>query len=243
MVVPNADAAMRTARERRAMPPPWAMIAAALLHLLPALIWLWPAPMTAVRPPPIIKVTLVRPPPKPAVAPPPPATPPVRESGPDRTTEAKKTAKPEPALPRAARTEPTPDARHAATTSPKPTSQGLRVLELRLPQRGAGEHNRTGDPYLNALMQRIEGNRIYPPASAFYGTAERTVVYSVGVDPSGGVSTITLLASSGQSLIDEAARQMIAASAPFPHLPADLPQIRTSIVIFIPIYPPGPPPR
>jgi len=240
MVATSGEAVLPIARERRGMVPPWALIAAALLHLLPVLIWLWHWPMALAPSPPVFKVTLVRAPPKLAVTPPPAATtPPARESGPDQTTEAKKTAKPEPAPPPRVRSETAPATARAAAAAPKSATEGMRVLELHLPVHGDAERNRAGDPYLNAIMQRIESNRIYPPASAFYGSPQRTVVYSVGVNPAGTVSTITLLASSGQSLVDEAARQMIAASAPFPHLPADLPQVRTSIVIFIPIYPPG----
>lgn len=237
MAASSGEAVLPVAHERRGWLPPWALVAAALLHILPVLIWLWHWPVASVAPPPAFKVTLVRAPPKPTPPPPPAATPKPRESGPDQNTEAKKTVKPEPAPPPRARTEPVPDSARAAVANPKPATEGLRVLELHLPKRGDADRNRAGDPYLNAIMQRIEGNRVYPPASAFYGAPERTVVYSVGVNPEGTVSTITLLASSGQSLIDEAARQMIAASAPFPHLPTELPQVRTSIVIFIPIYP------
>ncbi|MGH6976944.1 MAG: cell envelope integrity protein TolA [Stellaceae bacterium] len=239
MVASSGEAVLPIAHERRGWLPPWALIAAAFLHMLPVLIWLWHWPMASVAPPPVFKVTLVRAPPKPAAVPPSAATPKPRESGPDQTTEAKKTAKPEPAPPTRARSEPAPDSARAAAVTPKPATEGIRVLELHLPTRGDADRNRAGDPYLNAIMQRIESNRVYPPASAFYGVPQRTVVYSVGVNPGGTVSTITLLDSSGQSLIDEAARQMIAASAPFPHLPAELPQVRTSIVIFIPVYPPS----
>lgn len=239
MVVTTGEAVVPAARERRGMLPPWALLAAAAIHLLPVLIvlWRWPAP--PVTPPKTIEVTLVRLPPKPAPKPAATAAPKRRESGLDQTTEAKKTDKPAPAPPPRAQVQPARPARHAAVTTPKPAVEGLRVLQLRLPERGSADRNLAGDAYLNDLMRRIEGNRVYPPASAFYGVAQRTVVYSVGVDPGGTVSTVTLLASSGENLIDEAARQMIAASAPFPHLPADLPQIRTSIVIVIPIYPRG----
>lgn len=239
MVASSSEAVLPIARERRGWLPPWALIASALLHSLPVLIWLWHWPAASVAPPPAFKVTLVRAPPKSMPPPPAAATPKARESGPDQTTEAKKTVKPEPAPPPRMRTEPAPDSTRAATATPKPATEGLRVLELHLPARGDADRNRAGDPYLNAIMQRIEGNRVYPPASAFYGAPERVVVYSVGVNPGGSVSTITLLASSGQSLIDEAARQMIAASEPFPRLPGELPQVRTSIVIYIPVYPPS----
>lgn len=241
MVVTTGEAAIPAARERRRMLPPWALIAAAAVHLLPVLILLWHWPAASPAPPKVFHVTLVKPPPKPAAkSPPAAATPKPRESGPDQTTEAKKTAKPAPTPPPRAAVRPAQtEARHAESTTPKPATEGLRVLQLRLPARGDASRNQAGDPYLNALMQRIERNRVYPPAAVFNGAVARTVVYSVGVNPGGTVSTITLLASSGQSLIDEAARQMIAASAPFPHLPSDLPQIRTSIVIYIPVYPRG----
>ena len=241
MTVTTGDAAMPAARERRGALPPWALVAAAALHVLPVVILLWHWPAAVPPPPKALQVTLVRLPPKPAPKPPAAAMPKPRESGPDQSTEAKKTEKPMPSPPprKQAKVKPAPEAQHATVATPKPAVEGMRVLQLHLPARGTADRNRAGDPYLNALMQRIEGHRVYPPASAFNGAAARTVVYSVGVDPGGMVSTITLLASSGQSLIDEAARQMIAASAPFPHLPADLPQIRTSIVIFIPVYPGG----
>lgn len=239
MVVSPGEAVLPAARGRRSALPPWTLVAAAAIHLLPVLILLWHWPAVAPSPPKVFTVTLVRPPPKPAAKPPPaPVAPPPRESGPNQTTEAKKTAKPAPNPPPRAQVERTRETRrHAAVATPKPATEGLPVFELHLPDRGNADRNLAGDPYLNELMRRIERNRIYPPPSAFNGAVERTVVYSVGIDPSGRVSTITLLASSGKSLIDETARQMIAASTPFPHLPADLPQIRTSIIIYIPVYP------
>jgi protein TonB len=239
MVLSASEAILPAANKRRGGLPPWALIAAAVIHLLPLLFLLhWPA--TTPPRPKVFTVTLVRLPPKPKPKPPPAVAPRPRESGPNQTTEAKKTAKPKPAPPPPqARVKPASEARHAAAVAPKPAPEGLRVLKLHLPAQGAANRNLAGDPYLNALMQRIERNRIYPPLSAFKGAVQRTVVYSVGVNPGGSISTITLLASSGKNVIDEVARQMIAASAPFPHLPADLPQIRTSIIIFIPVYPRG----
>src|SRR5690348_11046084 len=135
MVVSSGEAVLPVARERRWWLPPWALIAAALLHMLPVLIWLWHWPAASVAPPPAFKVTLVRAPPKSAPPPPPPpaATPKPRESGPDQTTEAKKTTKPEPTPPPRARTEPTPNSARAAVATPKPATEGLRVLELHLP--------------------------------------------------------------------------------------------------------------
>ena len=48
---------------------------------------------------------------------------------------------------------------------------------------------------------------------------------------------ITLQASSGSSLADEAAGNMIRNAAPFPPIPASYPHIRTSITVEMPIYP------
>src|SRR5579883_446117 len=151
MVASSGEAVLPIARERRGWLPPWALIAAALLHMLPVLIWLWHWPAGSVAPPRALQVTLVRAPPKPAPLPPLAATPKPRESGPDQITEAKKTAKPEPAPPPRARTEPVPDAARAAVATPKPATEGLKVLELHLPTRGDADRNRAGDPYLNAI--------------------------------------------------------------------------------------------
>jgi len=215
----------------------WTLVAALLLHMLPLVFWLWqwggrqPAAM------PVIAVTLV-PPPAPAAKPnQSPALKP-RESGPENQTEAKKTATPRAALP-------TPHAPEAATrpgtgTAVPKADEGIRNLAIRLPDKGGdAARNSSGDAYLNRVMGLIERNRVYPDPSLFVAAGTRTPVYSVGVEPSGRVTTITLLASSGVPRVDEAARQMIADSAPFPPLPPDYPPVRAVITIFIPVYPRG----
>jgi TonB family protein len=84
----------------------------------------------------------------------------------------------------------------------------------------------------------VERHRIYPPASAFLGGGdERLVVMSILVDPSGELVQITMLASSGSSIADEAAGTMIRSSAPFPPIPASYPHVRTLITVEMPIYP------
>jgi len=82
----------------------WALGLAALLHLLPVILYL--LAQIAFHPalqPPAIQVTLVQAPPKTPPLPPVPQTPPQmtpRESGTDDKTQAKKTPKDQPALPR-----------------------------------------------------------------------------------------------------------------------------------------------
>ncbi len=148
---------------------PWALAAAALLHLLPAMLWLL-AHLEA-RPSyevPAIQVTLVREPPP---APPPAKTEPPkiapRESGADEKTQAKKTVKAEPALPqsgspRDSQARPTP-------AQPRADAPAEKFLAIRLPQKGGNaDRDLAGDPYLNRMMQMIERHRIYPAGGGFH---------------------------------------------------------------------------
>jgi protein TonB len=219
----------------------WALAAAILLHLLPGVLWLLPY-HRAPRQPPEITVTLVREvpkppaPPKPAQAEPPALQP--RMTGADEKTEARKEDKPAPAVPhaqpKADEAKPAPGGQKRLDSEPVLAKQ----LTLRLPAHGGdGTHDLAGDPYLNHILQILEHNRAYPPASEFYGSSERLVVYNVVIEPAGRISTMFLVSSSGSTRIDEAARQMITDSAPFPPLPADFPQTRTSITMALSLYP------
>jgi protein TonB len=161
-------------------------------------------------------------------------------SGADDKTEALKDPdKPVPALPRAAQAK--PDEGKPSPTGTKPLVNepvAPKQLVIRLPARGgAGAHDLAGDPYLNRILQTLEQNRIYPPASEFYGAPERLVIYNVVIEPAGRISTMFLVSSSGSTRIDEAARQMITDSAPFPPLPSDFPQTRTAITMALALRP------
>ncbi len=216
---------------------PWALAAAALLHLLPAMLWLL-AHLEA-RPSlevPALQVTLVREPPPAAKTEPPKIAP--RESGADEKTQAKKTVKAEPALPQSG--SPRESQARPVPAEPRADAPAEKFLAIRLPQKGGNaDRDLAGDAYLNNMKQMIERNRIYPPAADFIGSTNRLSIFSVVLEPSGAMNAITLLNSSGTPRLDEAARLMITSSAPFPPLPADYPQIRTRIVIEIPIYPRG----
>jgi TonB family protein len=225
----------------------WALAAAILLHLVPVVLWLLPYHRT-VRHPPEITVTLVHEVPKPK--PPAPRTPPTppeqaslapRMSGADEKTEALKDPnKPVPSLPRAA-SQPKPDESRPSPTGAKPLVNepaAPKQLFIRLPaQGGAAARDLAGDPYLNHIMQILEQNRVYPAASEFYGAPERLVIYNVVIEPAGRISTMFLVSSSGSTRIDEAARQMITDSAPFPPLPSDFPQTRTAITMALALRP------
>jgi periplasmic protein TonB len=137
---------------------------------------------------------------------------------------------------------PSSSAEREAARAPEPEKQaapGLLFHSIRLPSQhgGTGEHDTAGDAYLNRMRDVGEKHRIYPPASAFLGGAERLVTMSILIDPSGELVHLTLVVSSGSSLADEAAGNMIRSSAPFPPIPVSYPHIRTSIIVEMPIYP------
>src|SRR5208282_4728169 len=187
---------------------------------------------------PPLQVTLVREPPPAAAKTEPPKIAP-RESGADEKTEVKKTAKAEPALPQSG----SPQESQARPVPPEPRAEAPaeKFLAIRLPQKGGtADRDLAGDPYLNRMMQKIERNRVYPPAADFIGTTSRLTIFSVVIEPSGAMNAITMLSTSGTPRLDEAGRLMITSSAPFPPLPPDYPQIRTRIVVEIPVYPRGP---
>jgi len=213
-------------------------------------------------PPPPAKPVVQPQPPQPQAQP--PITP--RMSGADEKTEAKQEDTPQPALPQPKSPPPDPAQQQkkpaptrpgnrepASVTSPSSTEREA-ALEpetrkeappaplfhsIHLPSQhgGTGERDTAGDAYLNRMKDIVERHRIYPPASAFLGGDERLVVMSILVDPSGELVQITMLASSGSTVADEAAGTMVRNSAPFPPIPAGYPHVRTLITVEMPIYP------
>ena len=215
-------------------------------------------------PPPPPPQPVVQPQPQPQPQAQPPITP--RMSGPDEKTEAKQEDTPQEALPQpkspppqtapqqkkpaptragnrdpASVTAPSSAEREAALEpeTKKEATPAPLFHSIRLPSQhgGTGERDTAGDAYLNQMKAKVERRRIYPPASAFPDGQERVVILSVLIDPSGELVQITTLASSGSSVADEAAGNMIRSAAPFPPLPANYPHIRTLITVEMPIYP------
>jgi len=77
-----------------------------------------------------------------------------------------------------------------------------------------------GDRYLNELRDEIKRNYFYPPAARsqhLSGTAQ----YDLLLDRQGRLMHVRLLHSSGADILDEAGREMIERSAPFPPPPPD----------------------
>ncbi len=211
-------------------------------------------------PPPPPPQPVVQPQPQPQAQP--AITP--RMSGADEKTEAKQEDTPQQALPQPKSPPPQPAPqqkkpaparpgnREPASTSPsspeqeatlepeiKKEAQPAQLFHsIRLPSQhgGTGERDTAGDAYLNRMKDLVERHRIYPPASAFPDGQERLVVLSILIEPSGELVQITTLASSGSSVADQAAGNMIRNSAPFPPVPPSYPHIRTLITVEMPIY-------
>jgi protein TonB len=220
-----------------------------------------PIPVTLVFVPPPEPQPQPQPAPPVETTPTPPIAP--RTSGSETKTEAKATEQPRPALPEASSTpEPTESKEQkpantgekTPATAPRTARTGEHAAvapevhheaqpaplfhNIRLPSQrgGAGSRDSEGDAYLNRIRDIVERNRIYPPEQYFGGDAERLAVYSIVIEPSGGLVTITLLESTGSQMLDEAAGRMLRNSAPFPPIPASYPQIRTVIRAELPIY-------
>ncbi|MGH7124795.1 MAG: TonB family protein, partial [Stellaceae bacterium] len=192
--------------------------------------------------------------PQPQPQPQPPITP--RMSGSDEKTEAKQEDTPQAALPQPKSPPPQPAPQQkkpaparpgnrdpASVTAPN-SEEREATLEpetrreatpaplfhsIRLPSQhgGTGERDMAGDAYLNRMKEIVERHRIYPPATAFPDGQERVVILRILIDPSGELVQVNTLASSGSSIADEAAGNMIRSSAPFPPLPANYPHLRT----------------
>ncbi|HKF72352.1 MAG TPA: TonB C-terminal domain-containing protein [Stellaceae bacterium] len=216
-----------------------------------------PPPPPAPPPQPVVQ-------PQPQLQPQPSITP--RMSGEGEKTEAKQEDTPQPALPQPKSPPPQsaqqqkrpvparPGSREPATVTAQSPTEREAALEpetrkeaqpaplfhsIRLPSQhgGTGERDTSGDAYLNKMKDVVERHRIYPPASAFLGGEERLVILSILIEPSGELVQVRLQATSGLSLADEAAANMIRNSAPFGPIPASYPHIRTSITVEMPIYP------
>ena len=222
-----------------------AIILAALFHAAILAAFLFGEPLTfapAPAPPPAIPVALVvEPPPAPAKpqakpAPPAPqkfydlhsgaaqettAPPPAEAKGDDA---APKPEPPPPTAAEAAQPSP-PKPQHATPAQPKP-KEATRETAPKLAKREAGnirfgDKEQEGDPYLNALLARIEQHRSYPANAVgpFGLRLQGTAVYLIAVAPNGSLQGIKLQRSSGSALLDETALKMIEESAPFPPLP------------------------
>ena len=77
--------------------------------------------------------------------------------------------------------------------------------------------------YLNEWGEKIEriGNRNYPP-EALTQHITGSLRLSVVINPDGTIYEINILQSSGKRILDDAARQIVRLSAPFPKFPPEI---------------------
>jgi periplasmic protein TonB len=169
------------------------------------------------------------PPPAPAS---PPATQPMPEAPAMRTETATDATAPAPPLPEE---KPAHVPAHAAPRKPAaeaaaPPAPPRRRVEIKL-----GDQTRSGDPYLNRLVELIEPQRFYPSAAALLGL-QGTVVCRIILGRSGELLGAPLPITPGTSILEEAAEKAITRAAPFPPVPAryDPPLV---IIISLPVYP------
>lgn len=121
--------------------------------------------------------------------------------------------------------------------SPKPISP-KRKTERKTAQVPTSVARRAGDRYLNAVRDRIERVRSYPPL-ARGRQLEGLAVYVVAIDLAGRVLEIRLMQSSGYDMLDREGERMIRAAAPLPAVPPDVAAGRSELEfgIDIMLYP------
>lgn len=91
-----------------------------------------------------------------------------------------------------------------------------------------------GDPYLNAMWERVEQNLVYPKSA---GGRVGVARFALTLHRSGRITALSLLTSSGHPDLDRAALDAIRRSAPFRPFPLEIPDNAVSLVASIPVYP------
>jgi protein TonB len=99
-----------------------------------------------------------------------------------------------------------------------------------------GERVTSGDPYLNALADKMRRHYSYPDLARPLGL-EGIAVYVVRIDRSGRLLSLNIIRSAGAEMLDEAGAKIIRDTAPFPPPPATLPGDVITIFIDLPITP------
>lgn len=131
-----------------------------------------------------------------------------------------------------------------AVTPPKPHQsarepQAPQPAPPRPPGIEEGDKAQRGDPYLNAVKAMIARQMYYPPQAGLLGLAG-SVHYDITVGRMGQILSVTIVKSSGASILDDAAIQILRRAGPFPPLPDSWPS-PTHLSGNIPMYPAGRP--
>jgi protein TonB len=105
-----------------------------------------------------------------------------------------------------------------ATKSSLPSIQDILPRERRIPL-GTKEPRYAG--YLENVRRAIDFNWEYPQLALLYGLQGKLIVEFTILD-SGKIEFLTLVRSSGSTLLDEEALRAIRAAAPFPRIPPNI---------------------
>jgi protein TonB len=125
-----------------------------------------------------------------------------------------------------------PDQRKPAREARAP-----QLAPLRAPGIEFGDKAESGDPYLNKIQAMLDRERYYPPQAAPLGL-QGVVYFMMVLGPMGNILVLEIEKSSGVSILDDAARDIILRAAPFPPLPNEFPS-PAGIRVPIPMFPPG----
>jgi TonB family protein len=189
------------------------------------------AETTTVRPTPPVEA-----PPAPVPAPPPPAEapePPTHADTPPAPTETPPAAPPTAPPPTVAETPPPPEAIPVPPpkppapepAKPSPAKQPTKsspsrtdLAQVPHPPIAPGTREQRGDPYFNAVMERIRPHLAYPPLARNLALRGTTILI-VALARDGRVLGIRVAQSSGAEILDRAAIQSIRDAMPLPAPP------------------------
>lgn len=128
-------------------------------------------------------------------------------------------------------------ARHEQQHKPAHETRAPQPAAPRPPGIEFGDKAESGDPYLNEVQRMIDRETYYPPQASPLGI-QGTVQFQIAVGRMGELLSITIVQSSGASILDDAAIQILRHASPFPPLPSDYPS-PAILKGGLPFYPTG----
>ncbi|MGD9618250.1 MAG: energy transducer TonB [Alphaproteobacteria bacterium] len=93
-----------------------------------------------------------------------------------------------------------------------------------------------GNPYLNAMRDKIMRNRVYPPTAELFGL-NGYASYEIDIDRQGRLLSARVIESTGYEILDRAGLQTIRKSAPFDPVPDEIPGNRIRLTLDLRIGP------
>jgi protein TonB len=113
-------------------------------------------------------------------------------------------------------------ARHEPQRKPAHEARAPQVAMPRPPGIEYGEKAMSGDPYLNKVQAMIDRETFYPAQAVPLGI-QGSVSFEITLGRMGELLSIAIVKSSGASILDDAAIQILRRASPFPPLPDDYP--------------------